>query len=144
MKRLLARWLRKDEGPAHLVSGTWGEKQAERFLKKQGYKILGRRVRVGRRDELDLVARHDDALVFVEVKTRRSVAHGRPIEAVNRAKRLHLSRAAIRYMKELRQKPTFFRFDVVEVVGEPGAGVPDIRLIRNAFPLDKRYRFPWS
>ena len=83
-------------------------------------------------------------LVFVEVKTRSSVTFGRPITAVNRAKRAALSRAAIRYMQDLRTKPERYRFDVVEVVGSPGDANPEVRLIENAFPMDKRYRFPWS
>lgn len=56
----------------NLETGEWGEKQAERMLKRKGYRILGRRVRVGTRDEIDLVARDGATLVFVEVKTRKS------------------------------------------------------------------------
>ncbi len=131
-------------GPAHLQSGKWGERMAERHLQKQGFRILGRRVRVGRRDELDLLARDGDTLVFVEVKTRRSECMGRPIKAVDRKKRHTLSRAAIRYLGKLRKKPDYFRFDVVEVVGEPGHSRPEaVRHIRNAFPLDPIYRIRW-
>lgn len=144
MKVTIPGWFKRASTPPHLVAGEWGEKLAEQHLTTLGYKILGRRVRVGRRDELDLVARHQDVLVFVEVKTRRSTDYGRPIEAVDRAKRLTLSRAAIRYMKGLRKRPAKFRFDVVEVVGKPGDPAPDVRLIDNAFPLDSRYRFPWA
>jgi putative endonuclease len=113
------------------------------LLKKKGYKILGRRVRVGRRDELDVVARLKDRLVFVEVKTRRNVDFGRPISSVDRDKRRALSRAAIRYLMDLKERPKFFRFDVIEVVGTPDGGVDDIRHVENAFPLDKKYRVPW-
>ncbi|MDP2991221.1 MAG: YraN family protein, partial [Kiritimatiellota bacterium] len=62
-------------------TGPWGEAQAERTLRQKGYAILGRRVRVGRRDELDLVARDGEVLVFVEVKTRKAEMFGRPGEA---------------------------------------------------------------
>ncbi len=122
--------------------GRWGEKEAERFLKGKHYRILGRRVRVGQRDELDLVARHCDTLVFVEVKTRKQEDFGRPAEAVNRAKRHRLSRAAIRYMKRLRSPPKFFRFDIVEVIGSMDRPSPEIRHIENAFPMDMRYTLP--
>ncbi len=114
-----------------------------RLLKKKGYKILGRRVRVGRRDELDIVARLKDRLVFVEVKTRRNVDYGRPISSVNRDKKRTLSRAAIRYLMDLKERPKYFRFDVIEVVGTPDGGVADIRHTENAFQLDKKYRVPW-
>ena len=123
-------------------TGTWGEAQAERALRQKGYAILGRRVRVGRRDELDLVARDGAVLVFVEVKTRKTEAFGRPGAAVNHAKRHYLSRAAVRYLKHLRHPPNAFRFDVVEVIGTVDIPTPLIRHIENAFPLDRCYRVP--
>ena len=128
-----------DERPA---AGQWGEAQAERALRQKGYSILGRRVHVGRHDELDLVARDGTVLVFVEVKTRKTEAFGRPGEAVNHAKRHYLSRAAVRYLKHLRQPPDAFRFDVVEVIGTVDTPAPLIRHIENAFPLDRCYRVP--
>ena len=129
--------------PAHLESGLWGEEMAEKFLKKKGYRILGRRVRVGRRDEIDLVARAGEVLVFVEVKTRRDEEFGRPVSAVDREKQRALSRAAIHYLKALRFPKINFRIDVIEVVGAPGsASAPMIRHLEAAFPLDRRYRVP--
>jgi putative endonuclease len=122
--------------------GVWGEQQAEAFLEKKGYRILGRRVRVGRRDELDLVARDGEILVFVEVKTRRSEDFGRPLSFVRRAKRHALSRAAVRYLKRLHPPPKYFRFDVVEVIGSAGSPGVKARHIVNAFPLDRCYRPP--
>jgi len=123
-------------------TGAWGEAQAERALRQKGYSILGRRVHVGRRDELDLIARDGAVLVFVEVKTRKTEAFGRPGAAVNHAKRHYLSRAAVRYLKHLRQRPNAFRFDVVEVIGTLNTPAPLIRHIENAFPLDRCYRVP--
>jgi len=123
-------------------TGSWGEAQAERALRQKGYSILGRRVHVGRRDELDLIARDGTVLVFVEVKTRKTEAFGRPGAAVNHAKRHYLSRAAVRYLKHLRQRPNAFRFDVVEVIGTLNTPAPLIRHIENAFPLDRCYRVP--
>ena len=141
---LLTRWFAK-KTPAHLASGLWGEKQAELFLKDKGFRVLGRRVRVGKKDELDLVVKQGEVLVFVEVKTRKSEDFGRPMEAVNRAKREFLSRAAIHFLTRLKpyQRPTYFRFDVIEVVGEPGAPPRTIRHIENAFTLENGYRVPW-
>ena len=127
--------------PFHLRSGLWGEKSAERFLSHKGLKILGRRVRVGLRDEIDLVARQQNVLVFVEVKTRESEEFGRPFSAVDRAKRRTLCRAALAYMRRLKERPAYFRFDVVEVIGTDGAADPVIRHVENAFQLDKRHYF---
>lgn len=138
------RWLKKwfQAEPAHLAAGRWGEEEAERYLRRKGYRPVGRRVRVGR-DELDLLMRADAVLVFVEVKTRADESFGRPISAVDQAKRRTLSRAAVRYLMELREKPEYIRFDVVEVVGRPEGPPPRIVHIENAFPLDSRYRLPW-
>lgn len=132
----------REEQPSHLRTGVWGEKQAERVLRKKGHKILARRFRADARNEIDLVTRDGETLVFVEVKTRASEAFGRPAEAVDRHKRSVLSRAAIRYLQTLRFRPVYCRFDVVEVIGEREAGTPEIRHIENAFPFDRRYMLP--
>ena len=100
-------------------------------------------MRVGRRDELDLIAEYDRSLIFVEVKTRKNENYGRPFAAVNSAKRKHLSRAAIAYLKREKIEPEFIRFDVIEVIGEPGNKDPEIRHIENAFPLDSAYKLWW-
>jgi putative endonuclease len=128
--------------PRPLEAGEWGERQAEGMLRAKGYRILGRRVRLSERDELDLVVRDGPVLVFVEVKTRRSEDFGAPGAAVDRAKRQALSRAAVRYLRRLHYPRVSFRFDVVEVVGEEGCPAPLLRHIENAFPLDRRYTIP--
>lgn len=119
--------------------GKWGEKVAARTLKRKRYRILGKRVKVGTRDEIDIVARDGDVLVFVEVKTRAIEAFGRPAAAVDRKKRHTMSRAAVRYLKRLGSPEVFFRFDIVEIIGTMDA--PEVRInhIENAFTLDGRY-----
>ena len=126
-----------------MQTGKWGEGVAVKELKKIGFKIIGRRVRVGKRDEIDIVARDGVELVFVEVKTRGSEMFGRPITAVDRHKRHTLSRAAVRYLKKLKNPHVYFRFDVVEVVGDMDSDAPPVvRHVRNAFPLDRCYSLP--
>lgn len=120
-------------------TGVWGELEAEKYLRRKHYRILGRRVRVGGRDEIDIVARDGDVLVFVEVKTRASERYGRPLAAVDRRKREVTSRSAVRYMRKLKDPDVLFRFDVVEVIGTPEEGVDRIRHIEEAYPLDRRY-----
>ncbi len=133
----------REQGPTHLETGEWGERLAADYLTTKGYRILGRRVRVGDRDELDLVARHKGCLIFVEVKTRGGERFGRPLRAVDRHKRHTLSRAAVRYLQQLRNPRVCFRFDVIEVVGAPGGTAPPVvRHIENAFPLDRCYSLP--
>ena len=135
----------KDNRPESHRAGEWGEQLAASFLKKSGYRILGRNVRFGSRCELDIVARStaSETLVFVEVKTRRSEEFGRPISFVDRGKRRAMGRAAMRYLHRIKAKPAHIRFDVVEVVGSPGGEHPLIRHIENAFSPGPGYRLPW-
>lgn len=128
--------------PEHLKVGRWGEKQAARMLQRKGYTILANRLKVVR-DEIDLLARRGDTLVFVEVKTRRNENFARPLAAVHYKKKHRISRAAVRYLKRLKHMPDYTRFDVVEVIGRPGEGPPVIRHVENAFPMDQRYLLRW-
>lgn len=136
---LLRRLGRTRESPR---PGEWGERLAERHLRRAGLNVVDRNVRVGRRDELDLVAWDGDTLVIVEVKTRASEDFGPPVSAVGPAKRRHLSRAAVRYLRDRYHgsPPAYLRFDVVEVIGRPGGPPPEIRHLRNVFALDGGYR----
>ncbi len=133
----------KPEEPAHLKSGRWGEKESVKYLRSKHWKMVGQRVRAGRHDEIDIIAHDGNVLVFVEVKTRKNETYGRPFAAVNQAKRKRLSRAAVNYLKKKKVKPDYIRFDVIEVIGGPDGGAPEIRHIENAFPLDSAYKLWW-
>src|SRR5216110_1181944 len=119
--------------PLHLRLGTLGEKAAKRHLKKAGLKFLTANFR-SRRGEIDLVFRDGDCLVFVEVKTRSSEEWTRPAAAVNAHKRRLLSKAALDYLKLLKQPRVKMRFDIVEVLLRDGA-VGQIRHLPNTFSL---------
>lgn len=112
--------------------GRRGERAAERFLRRRGYKIVARRER-GRLGELDLVAVDGRTIVFVEVKTRASHAAGHPAESVGPEKQARLTRLALAYLKrhELLEHPA--RFDVLAITWPAGAGKPQIEHIKNAF-----------
>ncbi|MBS1897754.1 MAG: YraN family protein [Actinobacteria bacterium] len=73
--------------------GRAGEDRAVAYLIGHGYAILDRNWRC-EQGELDIVARHRDALAFVEVKTRRTLDYGHPFEAIDRPKRRRLWRLA--------------------------------------------------
>ena len=133
-------WFRKKE-PGHLVLGRWGERRAERFLKRQGLKILGRRVRVGKHDEIDLLGREKDILVIIEVKTRAREGVRPARDAVDKDKQIRLNRAALRYARRLEPRPRALRFDIVEVIGSPGCGSPEIRHLPSAFGLHPGFRY---
>ncbi len=105
--------------------GYVGECSAALYLEKEGYTVIGRNVYVGK-CEIDIIARNDTHVVFVEVKTRRQRPgvrdfYGRPAKAVNSAKRQSMLEAAGRY---LREHPELLeslspRLDVIEVYADP-------------------------
>jgi putative endonuclease len=111
--------------------GDEGERRAVRVLVADGYEIVARNVHVGH-DELDIVARHADMWVFVEVKTRRTDAYGAPAEAVTRAKQGKLLRAARTWLEARGERDPDWRFDVVTVRFQNGA-LPRIEINKNAF-----------
>jgi putative endonuclease len=127
--------------PPHLRLGRWGEKQAELFLRRSGLRILGRRVRVGKKDEIDLLAREGNVLVVIEVKTRREEGLQAPSKAVDKDKKYNLNRAALRYARRLQPQPEAIRFDIVEVIGFPLGPKPVIRHHPSAFGLHPCYRY---
>lgn len=112
--------------------GALGEEIAARFLKRAGYRILARNWRTGRL-EMDLVARDGEAIVFVEVKTRRPGPQ-HPAEAVDRRKRARLARAAGRWIAT-RGGAAEYRFDVVAVTIGPN-GRTTVRHDVGAFTGD--------
>ena len=132
-------WLGKSARPIHLRRGTLGEKAARRYLKKQGLKFLTANY-VSPRGEIDLVFRDGDCLVFVEVKTRSSELFGRPASAVDARKKELLSKAALDYLRLLRNPEIKIRFDIVEVVLENNR-VKEIRHLPNSFSLSAPYRY---
>ena len=105
--------------PEHLRTGAAAEKQAERFLQKQGLRILARNYKTPGRGggEIDLIAQDGDTLVFVEVRQRSRQDYGGAAASVGRAKQKHLHFAAQRYLQALSTLPPC-RFDVLAVDGE--------------------------
>lgn len=117
--------------------GRQGENAACRFLKRQGFRIVTRRLR-NRLGEIDIIAieRRTNTLVFVEVKARRSAEHGGPVGAVTAVKQERISRAARVFLKRHGLSDVPARFDVVTVVF-PDNGKPEIEHYRNAFHVSE-------
>ncbi len=100
--------------------------------------MLRRNFRAPHGGEIDVTCRHGDTLVFVEVKTRSNVEYGRPADAVNAAKRRLIVRGAQAWLRMLDDPEIAYRFDIVEVVAEPGE-TPVCGVIENAFTLPERF-----
>jgi len=111
--------------------GNYGERVAASFLRRQGYRLLTRNYKVTG-GEIDLVCRHDDILVFVEVKTRAGSDLIRPAEAIDERKENALRHAARRYLELLGRDDITYRFDAVEVRLNAGE-IPVCALLPNFF-----------
>lgn len=117
-----------------MEKGFFGECLATFELKRRGRRVLYRNYRAPHGGEVDIVCRHGDSLTFVEVKTRTSVAFGRPAEAVGADKQKLIQRGAADWLKRLQFPPLKMRFDIAEVLLVPGQR-PEINIIEDAFPL---------
>lgn len=98
--------------------GKKGEKIAARYLKKKGYRVVGRNLHFGK-NELDLIMKNKEFLAFVEVKTRsyervEDAEQYRPALAVDQEKRLRTAQAAKAYLRA-HPTPLCPRLDVIEV-----------------------------
>ncbi len=125
----LWRWLRR---PATDSLGARGEVAAAHFLRRKGYRIVARQLR-SEFGELDLVALDRRVVVFVEVKTRRSLSAGHPAEAIDIPKQRRLTRAALAFLRQHHLLEQSARFDVVAVLWPPDAHRPVIEHRINAF-----------
>ncbi len=133
---------------AKQVLGQEGERVAERYLQKKGYKLVERNYRCPA-GEVDLIVLDRRVIVFVEVKTRTGNRFGSPLEAVQPRKQHKMIRAAQFFLaqKGLHQRDA--RFDVVGIswparslsaraqAGQAGgpAREPVVEHVENAFEL---------
>ena len=132
LKRLLrGRGDRARDG--HLRVGRRGERFAERYLKRGGYRVLHRNLKLGS-DEADLVMLDPDGrtLVMVEVKTRTG-DYLVPEANITRAKQRSVARVGARLLQRPEHGDRPLRFDVVSIYWPP-RGVPQLRHHVGAFP----------
>lgn len=115
--------------------GRWGEDTAAEFLKKKGYKIIGRNFSC-RMGEVDIIAEKGRYIAFVEVKTRKNDAFATAAEFVTASKQRRIAVAAELWLgrNPTKKQP---RFDVIEVYAPQGVLTPkpDIRHMEDAFAL---------
>ncbi|MFZ4544116.1 MAG: YraN family protein [Saprospiraceae bacterium] len=98
----------------HIVLGKTGEELAAQFLILKGYEIVDRNWRY-KRAELDIVAKKDEKLIFIEVKTRSSDYFGSPEQFVHFRKRQLLSRAAGAYILS-HNHDWLIRYDIIAIL----------------------------
>lgn len=117
---------------ARQAFGELGERIAERWLSRQGWRVVQRRFRNGHRD-IDLVVERDGTIAFVEVKARKGADFGGPVRAVDHRKRRALEKSAMVWIDRHGREAESYRFDVVGVLLN-GASVR-VCHVENAFQL---------
>ena len=114
------------------ILGEEGERIAETFLRKKGYRVVERNYRcpVG---ELDLILLDRRVVVFVEVKTRTDDRFGAPLESVGPRKQKKMIKTALFFLTRHRLHNRDARFDVVGISYQ--GGEPMVEHIQNAFEV---------
>jgi putative endonuclease len=116
--------------PHHL--GTSSESFAAQFLDQHGYEIIARNFRV-RHKEIDIIARQDNTIAFVEVKARSGAGCGHPLEAITWKKRREIAQVASAWIDRHGDPRFIYRFDAIAVVWR--GHVHTIEHIENAWAL---------
>ena len=126
--------------PAHDL-GAWGEAAAARFLNAAGWTIEARGYRLGRR-EIDLIAKRDGVVAFVEVKTRSGVGFGGPEAAITWRKRREIEAVARSWLARNGYPAAGVRFDVVAIVTDRARRIVRCDHIEDAWRPDNRAASP--
>lgn len=114
----------------HQKTGKWGEQKALYHLRQHHYEILETNWR-HKRAEVDIIARKDGILVFIEVKTRTNLSFGEPHDFVDQLKEDLMVDAAAAYMEKICHHWEI-RFDIISIT-IPNEHTYKLRHIEDAF-----------
>lgn len=128
----------KDQVMDRQEVGKLGEKTAQKFLKKRGYRIRETGFRCPR-GEIDIIAQKKDCLVFVEVRTKSSLDFGTPEESITQAKKEKIIASTLTYTTTHQNLPPLCRIDVVAIELDDKGKAKRIELIENAIEQDSRF-----
>lgn len=112
-------------------TGNKGEDYACELLIEKNFTIIERNYHYGH-GEIDIITMDGDVLVFVEVKTRKNLEFGDPIQGVTRSKQKQIRKIAEGYLMENKISDVDCRFDVVGILLR-GNEAPKMNHIENAF-----------
>jgi putative endonuclease len=104
---------------ANHILGRYGEEQAAQYLAKLGYQIIDRNWHCNS-GEIDLVARDNDRLVFVEVKTRNGNGYGHPFEAITPKKLARMRKLVAQWCQAREIAAVSVRLDAISVLVSGG------------------------
>lgn len=99
--------------------GRDGEELAVAFLTKKSYQILSQNYH-SRFGEIDIIAKENDCIVFVEVKTRNNKSYGTPLEAINKFKLQKIIKTSQFFLNQFKYGDVPYRYDAIEIMFEFG------------------------
>lgn len=109
--------------------GARGEALAAEYLESLGYRVLERNWR-NRYGEIDLIVQDGACVVAVEVKSRRGIGYGHPLEAITERKVARLRKLLFSWLDATSPGASSLRIDAVGIIMPPG-GVPQIEHLRG-------------
>ena len=112
-------------------TGMLGERLAKDSLKKRSYHIIETNYRCPE-GEIDIIAKHKDYLVFIEVRTKKSREFGTPEESITPAKKERIRAAASHYQQTHNGLPPLWRIDVVAIELDQKGKLSRIEIIESA------------
>jgi len=107
--------------------GAWGEESAVAYVMKRGYEIVARNLRTPY-GEIDIIAKHEEMVIFIEVKTLTSSKNFYPEHNITARKREHMQNAAGYYAAE--HEIDYWQIDAIAIEGRPGE-TPAITYFEN-------------
>ncbi len=114
-------------------TGDRGESIASQFLEDNGYYIVQRNFRYSTFGEIDIIAKKDGVLVFVEVKTYKTEEFGEPLLLVNYRKQEKIRKLAQIFMLQKKINDIDCRFDVIGIKSAKTGDDNSVTHIENAF-----------
>ncbi len=97
--------------------GQLGEDEAAKYLKKNGYEIIERNYMISH-SEIDIIAKNEKYIVFVEVRSKTGTQFGSPEDSMSNSKRRQVRKTAELYLLTNKYKEHQIRFDFIGVVFE--------------------------
>lgn|SRR5574344_918638 len=111
------------------IKGKLGEEIARKYLEKEGYEIIETNWHFSKFAEIDIIAKHKDSLVFVEVKYRKTIAFGHPLEAITKQKLGKIFLGIEGYLQNCKTKYKSYRIDVISIVANDNNKIEHLKNI---------------
>ena len=115
-------------------TGRLGETIAAKYLRSRGFSVMEKNFRTPF-GEIDIIARRDGCVSFVEVKTRGSDAFGPPLSSITEVKKRHIIKNCLYYMKLRNLCESPCRIDAIGIKLDAAGRIETLQYVRNAIEM---------